>query len=208
MPETYSNHPLYIERIQCTVNSALSHHSQLACFFVTLRFPQNKACRDDHDAISRFIDALKYQINTYIDVKRSQDKRVHSTTLHYIWAREFGIRNENKHYHVVLILNKNTFHQLGHYSLPDSGPGSLANMIQRAWCSAIKLPVGSYANLASFTPEFPCMWIENNAPFQRTQAEKRMFYLAKYYSKRGGDNKHSFECSQSSPSLLNGRKRN
>jgi len=206
MPVNYSYHSPYIERILQTVNSAVSIHSQLACFFITLRFPQNGTGRDDDEAISRFIDALKYQINAYIDFKRSEGKRVHSTTLHYIWAREFGPRNGNKHYHVVLMLNKNTFHQLGNYILPDSGPGSLANLIQRAWCSAIKLPTESHANLASFPSEFPCMWIENNNPFQRTDAEKRMFYLAKRYSKRNGDDKHSFECSQSRPSLLNGRK--
>lgn len=206
MSVNYSYHPPYIARILQTVNSAVSIHSQLACFFVTLRFPLNGTGRDDDKAISRFIDALKYQINAYIDYKRSEGKRVHPTMLHYIWAREFGTRNGNKHYHVVLMFNKNTFHQLGNYTLPDSGPGTLANLIQRSWCSAIKLPIELYANLASFPSDFPCMWIENNNTFQRTDAEQRMFYLAKRYSKCNGDDKHSFECSQFRPSLLNGRK--
>ncbi|MDJ6853225.1 inovirus Gp2 family protein [Salmonella enterica] len=206
MSESYLYHPLYIDRIQQTVNSAVSDHSRLACFFATLRFPQQGQCRDDSEVISRFFDALKYQINRYIDIKRSEDKRVHATTLHAVWAREFGARNGNKHYHVALMLNKDTFHALGHYSFSATGAGSLAILLQKAWCSATGLSPELYASLVSFPPDLPCMWIEHNEPYQRTAVEQRMFYLAKTFSKRNGDGERSFGCTQHSPTLLNGRK--
>lgn len=206
MSESYSYRQDYIERIRQTLNVSVRHHSRLACFFITLRFPQQGACRDDSEVISRFFDALKYQINRYIDIKRLDGKRVHATTLHGAWAREFGLKNGNKHYHVALMLNKDTFHTLGHYSFSSSGAGSLANLIQKAWCSATGLPVDLHACLASFSPDLPCMWIEHNDPYQRTAVEQRMFYLAKNYSKRCGDGERSFGCTQNNPSLLNGRK--
>lgn len=206
MSAFYSYRQDYIERIQQTLNVAVSHHSRLACFFSTLRFPQQGQCRDDSEVISRFFDALKYQINRYIDIKRLDGKRVHATTLHAVWAREFGPRNGNKHYHVVLMLNKDTFHVLGHYSFSSSGAGGLANLIQKAWCSATGLSPEFYASLVSFPPDLPCMWIEYNDPYQRTAVEQRMFYLAKAFSKRNGDGERSFGCTQHPPTSLNGRK--
>ncbi len=40
-----------------------------------------------------------------------------------------------KHYHVILLLNKDTWCSLGDFS----EPSSLATMIQEAWCSALHL---------------------------------------------------------------------
>lgn len=198
--------PLYIDRIQQTTNTAINCHQRLACFFVTLRFPQEGIFRDDSKAISRFFDALKYQINSYIDYKRYSDKRVHPTALHYLWAREFGPKNRHKHYHVVLMLNKDTFHTLGNYKFSIDESGSLLNLIQKAWCSAIALPPEIHHNLASVPDKHPCMWIENNNPEQRAAVEPRMFYLAKEFSKQINDGERSFGCSQNHPSWLNGRK--
>ncbi|MGZ0302454.1 inovirus Gp2 family protein [Citrobacter freundii] len=198
--------PSYANRIQQTITTAINCHPRLACFFVTLRFPQDIKSRDGKRTISRFFDALKYQINEYVDYKRLSGKRAHPTTLYYLWAREFGFKNGNKHYHVVLMLNKDTFHTLGDYNFSISTPDSLSNLIQKAWCSALDLPPEAYHNLASAPDKRPCMWIENNDPFQKAAAEQRMLYLAKEYSKQNGDGERSFGCSQNNPSLLNGRK--
>lgn len=198
--------PLYIDRIQQTINCAINCHQRLACFFVTLRFPQEEIFRDNSKSISRFFDALKYQINAYIDYKRLSNIRVHPTKLYYLWAREFGTKNGNKHYHIVLMLNKDTFHTFGNYNFSSAKRGSLLNLIQKAWCSAIELPPEINHNLASAPDKRPCMWIENNDPDQRIAAEGRMFYLAKEFSKQSGDGERSFGCSQTNPSWLNGRK--
>ncbi|MCW0137115.1 inovirus Gp2 family protein [Escherichia coli] len=48
---------------------------------------------------------------------------------------EFGKMYGRKHYHVILLLNKDTWCSLGDFS----EPSSLATMIQEAWCSALHL---------------------------------------------------------------------
>ncbi|HEI0015175.1 TPA: inovirus-type Gp2 protein, partial [Escherichia coli] len=63
------------------------------------------------------------------------NKRVRATTLRYFWCREFGKEKGRKHYHVILLLNKDTWCSPGDFTVPSS----LAAMIQEAWCSALHL---------------------------------------------------------------------
>ncbi|HBA8308526.1 TPA: inovirus Gp2 family protein, partial [Escherichia coli] len=84
---------------------------------------------------SRFFGSLKAKIQAYQRKKRRANKRVRATTLRYFWCREFGKEKGRKHYHVILLLNKDTWCSLGDFS----EPSSLATMIQEAWCSALHL---------------------------------------------------------------------
>ena len=57
--------------------------------------------------ISRFC-ILKAKIPVFTSGKNDDaNKRVRATTLRYFWCREFG-RKRRKHYHVILLLNKDT----------------------------------------------------------------------------------------------------
>ncbi len=58
-----------------------------------------------------------------------------ATTLHYFWCREFGKEKGRKHYHVILLLNKDTRCSPGDFTVPSS----LATLIKLAWCSALHL---------------------------------------------------------------------
>lgn len=206
MQSNYTYVSSYEEGIERTLNSAVESHSRLACFFITLRFPLEGTARDDNNVISRFTDALKYQFNNYIDAKRADDKNVHKTAMHFIWAKEFGKINGNKHYHFNPLFNKDTFHTLGNYCSPSEGTGSLANMIQHSWCSALGVPTELNRGLVHFMDDKPCMWLENNNPQQRDAIRQRMQYLAKEETKERGDNTHSFGTSQAKPTMLDGRK--
>ncbi|MDQ4586627.1 YagK/YfjJ domain-containing protein, partial [Escherichia coli] len=42
------------------------------------------------------------RIDAYQKRKHREGKRVHPTTLHYVWAREFGECKGKKHYHLML----------------------------------------------------------------------------------------------------------
>ncbi|MEN1769105.1 YagK/YfjJ domain-containing protein, partial [Pseudomonas aeruginosa] len=106
---------------------ALDVHPRLTALRVDLRLPDVPAATDAA-VISRFINALKARINAYQKRKRREGKRVHPTTLHYAWAREFGELKGKKHYHLLLLVNRDTWCRAGDYR----APGSLAGMIKQA----------------------------------------------------------------------------
>jgi len=207
MYSSYSYSPEHLKRIEQTLESAMMAHKRLSCFFITLRFPHRDISRDDNKVISRFTDALKYHINSYIDLKRSEGKRVHATAFYYIWAKEFGTINGNKHYHINLLLNKDTFHRLGGYEYSSAEIDSLANMIQKAWCSAAGLNPSIHSSMIHFAKDLPCMWIENDNIEQKIKVQNRINYLAKNETKDNDSNNRSFHCNQTKPSWLNGNKR-
>ncbi|MCX0048088.1 inovirus Gp2 family protein, partial [Escherichia coli] len=129
---TYKYNPFWQQRIRETVRHALNVHPRLTALRVDLRFPDVPAATDAA-VISRFINALKARIDAYQKRKHREGKRVHPTTLHYVWAREFGEFKGKKHYHLMLLVNRDTWCRAGDYRAPES----LAGMIKQAWCSAL-----------------------------------------------------------------------
>ncbi len=124
---TYKYNPFWQQRIRETVLHALNVHPRLTALRIDLRLPDVPAATDAA-VISRFINALKARIDAYQKRKRREGKRVHPTTLHYAWAREFGELKGKKHYHLLLLVNRDTWCRAGDYR----DPGSLAGMIEQA----------------------------------------------------------------------------
>ncbi|EEZ9016576.1 TPA: inovirus Gp2 family protein [Escherichia coli] len=187
---TYKYNPFWQQRIRETVRHALAVHPRLTALRVDLRLPDISA-ETDAAVISRFVNALKARINAYQKRKRREDKRVHPTTLHYAWAREFGERKGKKHYHLLLLVNRDTWCAAGDYR----APGSLAGMIKQAWCSALGVDAGCHATLATF-PEHPALWLtrDDDAGFQ--QLLERADYLAKVHTKACCTGERNFGCSR------------
>lgn len=150
---TYKYNPLWQQRIRETVRHALNVHPRLTALRVDLRLPDVPAATDAA-VISRFINALKARIDAYQKRKHREGKRVHPTTLHYVWAREFGEFKGKKHYHLMLLVNRDTWCRAGDYRAPES----LAGMIKQAWCSALGVDVGCHATLVHF-PVRPAVWL-------------------------------------------------
>ena len=136
---------------QC--GTPLNVHPRLTALRVDLRFPDVPAATDAA-VISRFINALKARIDAYQKRKHREGKRVHPTTLHYVSAREFGECKGKKHYHLMLLVNRDTWCRAGDYR----APGSLAGMIEQAWCSALGVDAGCHATLVHF-PAWPAVWL-------------------------------------------------
>ncbi len=86
---TYKYNPFWQQRIRETVRHALDVHPRLTALRVDLRLPDVPAATDAA-VISRFINALKARIDAYQKRKHREGKRVHSSTLHYAWARSSG----------------------------------------------------------------------------------------------------------------------
>jgi len=76
---------------------------------------------------------------------------VRATTLRYFWCREFGKEKGRKHYHVILLLNKDTWCSPGDFTVPSS----LATLIQLAWCSALHLEPWQGNGLVHFSRRTP-----------------------------------------------------
>ncbi|MDV1443307.1 inovirus Gp2 family protein [Klebsiella variicola subsp. variicola] len=182
--------PFWQQRITDIFLNALKAYPRILMLRVDLRIPDIPAATDAA-VISRFTDSLKSKIYACQQRKKKEGKRVHATTLRYIWAREYGPKNGKKHYHMVLLLNRETWCSAGNYS----DPGSLAGLIKQAWCSALRVDTQEYATLAHF-PENPALWIDRDNNTQIQQGLERASYLAKDYTKITGDGERNFGCSQ------------
>ena len=183
--------PFWQQRIADTFQNALNDYTRVLMLRVDLRFPDAPAVTDAA-VISRFTESLKAKITASQQRKKGEGKRVHSTTLRYIWAREYGEINANKHYHVVLLLNRDSWHCAGDYN----SPYSLAGLTKQAWCSALRLDTQRYATLAHF-PQNSALWINRDDPSQLQKGLERASYLAKHHTKVTGDGERNFGCSQS-----------
>ncbi|WP_048796422.1 YagK/YfjJ domain-containing protein, partial [Serratia sp. 506_PEND] len=113
------------------------------------------------------------------------------TTLRFVWAREFGEIKGKKHYHAVLLLNRDTWCGPGDYQDPET----LAGMIKQAWCSALKVDAQAHAVLARF-PKHPVSWLTRGDDAQLQQALAQAAYLAKRETKETGDGERNFGCSR------------
>lgn len=133
----------WLSRFESILNGALAQHRAVSLIRVDLRFPEYMPATImdtdlDSAVISRFFASLKAKIQAYQRKKRRANKRVRATTLRYFWCREFGKEKGRKHYHVILLLNKDTWCSPGDFTVPSS----LATLIQLAWCSALHLSPG------------------------------------------------------------------
>lgn len=160
MNSTYLLNASYAERTRQVFYAATEQYPRLAVFRADLRFPVDGTGRRDERVISRFIDSLKTHMASQFSAKRQAGITCdHPTSLRYIWCREYGLQSGNRHYHVVLLLNKDAFHQLGSFDPPESGKlPSTANLIQKARCSALSLPRPQYASRVRF-PDGQPIWI-------------------------------------------------
>ena len=187
---SYTVNPFWQQRIADTFKNALGAYPRVLMLRVDLRLPNTPAATDAA-VISRFIDSLKVKISAYLLRKHREGNRRRMTDLRYIWAREHGEINGKKHYHVVLLLNREVWCSAGNYN--DST--SLAGLIKQAWCSALRVDNDEYATLAHF-PQNPACWIDLGNNEQLQEALVRASYLAKNHTKVTGDGERNFGCSQ------------
>ncbi|MEG6350539.1 inovirus Gp2 family protein [Enterobacter hormaechei] len=187
---SYTYDPFWQQRIADTFSCALNAYTRLLALRVDLRLPDTPAATDAA-VISRFTDSLKARIDALQARQRREGKRVWPTTLRFVWAREFGEIKGKKHYHAVLLLNRDTWCGPGDYKDPDS----LAGMIKHAWCSALKVDAQAHAVLARF-PKSPVSWLTRGNTTELQQALAQAAYLAKRETKVTGDGERNFGCSR------------
>lgn len=185
----------YLNGINKTIQAALEEHPRTFALRVDLRLPDDVLARIDAAVISRFFDSLKAKLKADSNKKRAEGKRVHPCTLRYVWVREFNQREYKKHYHVLLLLNKDAYAFLGDYRASE---GNLAALITQSWLSALGFKDERYQSLAYF-PDNPCYYLDVKTLDTDGVYEKlitRVSYLAKERSKISNDGERNFGCSQ------------
>lgn len=191
----------YVIRIEETIGKALESHSRTLALRFDLRLPDidhENFGGTDSKAITRFFQSLKEQIHADLLRKKKNNKRSHPTSIRYAWAREFEQRGIKPHYHILLLLNKDTYCVPGKY---DSELHNLAFMIKEAWCRALRLGEDYLLRahpLAHF-PKDPFVWLDINKPDLNESYQilrHRSLYLAKVRSKHNEDGFRNFGTSQ------------
>lgn len=194
----------YVIRIHDTITKALNEYPRVMVLRVDLRLPEIEtgSYKNDSGIVTRFIVSLKAQIEADLLKKCHAGKRVHSSHVRHIWAREFN-EDGKKHYHVALLFNREAYAYPGSYtSTYGEYTHNLAMMIMEAWVRALRL--NTAVNRRQYYPlvEFPvnCYYHlsknHNDFTTQLSGVTDRLNYLAKDYSKDNSDGQRNFGCSQ------------
>lgn len=188
---------LHMQRLKALLDYALSEYSRVLAFMVGLNLPSTGVhCGDDPEAITRFILSVNAQFKAYMKRRKKAGKRVYPCKLLYAWVREFGGENGNKHYHVLMLVNREVFSK----TMLDFGSeremkGLLTRIIYRAWLRALR-----YRGIKRVPVRLPTTAYElNRHSFDQNYYKTALghfSYLAKEYTKLSGDGHRNFGCSQ------------
>ena len=184
----------YQQAFYDVIRNAVDEFPRTVTLRVDLRFPRRYQYGDSNREVTRFIESLKAKLLVDCQRKNRRWGRNRNNRLRYVWVREVGERNRRKHYHVLLLLNKDFYHGAGRFNADDS----LYALIQQAWCSAFGLESAQYSALANMT-ENGCFYLNRKSPdyMQRiNELLKRMEYLAKNHTKCYDDGYRSIGMSR------------
>ncbi|MES2024166.1 MAG: inovirus-type Gp2 protein [Pseudomonadota bacterium] len=114
---TFTYNPNYQSRIATTVDKALQSHNRVTAIRVDLRLPNNFGGLDMSSSImTRFVESLKAKIAADLRRKEQAWGRKLLCSLKDVWVREVGPINGKKHFHVLLLMNKDVYHSLGDFN--------------------------------------------------------------------------------------------
>lgn len=184
----------YQQAFYNVINNAVDEFPRTLALRIDLRFPGDYQYGDSNRDVTRFIESLKAKLLVDCRRKNRRWRRNWNNRLRYVWVREVGERNHRKHYHVLLLLNKDFYRSAGVYKVD----GSLYALIQQAWCSALGLKLTQYSAFVNMT-ENGCFYLNRNSPNymgQVTGLLKRMEYLAKNHTKCYDDGYRSIGMSR------------
>lgn len=195
----------YLSRMIDVINKGINEHPRTFAIRIDLRIPglgynaplmehdiPTSFAKTDASVISRFFSSLDAKIIADINARKRAGSRVHSCTLRYVWVKEQN-HDHKVHYHIFILLNKDTYAFLGQYT----GIDNLAYMIISAWSSALGVHIDLVRELVHF-PENPCYYLDINKPDFYLILDRfiyRISYMAKIKSKNINQHYRSFGCS-------------
>ncbi|HGM9945903.1 inovirus Gp2 family protein [Providencia zhijiangensis] len=183
--QEYSYNKKYQNVFVDVINQAVNEFPRTLALRIDLRFPSDYKYSNSSLEITRFIESLKAKLRVDCLRKNKIWGRRWRNRLRYIWVREIGNSNRRKHYHALLLLNKDLYHGAGKFD----SDNSLAALIQQAWYSALGLDSIMYSSLVHFPVSGVFHLNINKEDYEQklNQLLKRMEYLAKNYTKSYDD---------------------
>lgn len=189
----------HMQRLEALTAFVMNEHARVLAFGLDLSLPQHNQHKGYESAvITRFIASLKAQIAAYLKRRSREGKRIYPCPVYYAWAREFGDLNGNKHYHLVLLVNREVFScMMLKLGFKGTGRGLLLTMAAKAWSHALKLK-GKAKEKVSYhlAGVFELNRREGTHSSDYESYLKRICYLAKKRSKENDDGERNFGCSQ------------
>jgi len=188
----------YLDRFKEVVDNATKDHSRVMAFRVDLRLPDGgQHTVSDSAVITRFFESLKAQIRAHQMANKKKGIRIYRCKLRYAWVREFGSKKEKKHYHVVIIINKDAYAWPGDLRCPlKNKRGVILLMVFKAWRRAIKSK--SECDQLIHMPAVYYHLNKKDAQDTCTYDELmyHISYMAKLKTKNTDDGDRNFGCSQ------------
>ncbi len=164
----------YLEGLHSTLVKATNAHSRTLGIRFELLFPQDGIINEERidGCISKFVEALKYQIKVANSKCMPCGRPVHASDVRYVWVREQD-SSVSPHYHFLLLLNRDAFHTLGKFEV---GRDNLFNRIRKAWNTALGLmPQMDYQYI--YIPQNSTYHVNDSSGFSD------LFYRASYLCK-------------------------
>ena len=145
----------YAEKLTRVIEKALAQYPRTLAVLVNTHLPNDSDSDipasvniQTEKLMSRFIDSLKAKIKAHIHRKERSDKRCHDTRVRYFWCREIGPKSGHPHYHMLILVNKDTFHSLGRFHQEGS---NLVSYIMEAWLSGLGISPDTVADPERYT---------------------------------------------------------
>lgn len=186
----------YLESAHSTVMDALRDYPRLYAVRVDLRFPQTYWPLEGqvlgNDYISKFNRSLRAKIDYSQQCSESMGCRGRPTVPRYIWSREYDQYAFKPHFHVLLLLNRDSYHRLGRF---DAAHGNLMSRITDAWASALGLEGIACQGLVH-VPENAEYWVSRGDGVGLAELFQRVSYMCKAESKCFVDGCHPFGSSR------------
>ncbi|MBC3946727.1 inovirus Gp2 family protein [Erwinia persicina] len=188
----------YLQGIEKTIGRAQKDYTRVLAIRVDFRFPTGEEklskVRTDSGVITRCMKSLTERITADLNRRKKADKRVYPCRLRYVWVREFS-KSGKKHYHVLLLLNREVYRHPGNYTKTE---GTLASIIAGAWMSAIASTDPKDRYLTNFAMNGYYYMDVNGEKYIETRDYLlfRTAYMAKVATKKSEDGERNFGSSQ------------
>lgn len=197
--DNYTINEHYMNKINITLCRSMEAYPRLMVVFAIGRLPDDYADIDTLNIPSDFMASLVAQVQADLKRKAKKGIRTYPCKVRSVWVREFDKEpglEEKKHYHLMLTFNKDAYAFLGDYKALD---GNLSSMIRKAWCRALHVDYPENRSLLVFPDKNPTYFLLSKEGKETEKYRKFIYhasYLAKEETKRKGDGKRNFGCSQ------------
>ncbi|PHI30971.1 inovirus Gp2 family protein [Budvicia aquatica] len=189
----------HLNRFEEVIQRTLKDTSRVMAFRLDLRLPDGALDIDkDSAVITRFFASLRAQIKAHELRNKKRGIRVYPCNLQYLWVREFGLEKNKKHYHLLILVNKDAYYSPGDISGKlDTKRGVLTLMAIKAWLRALKLSDESYRSLVYLPSAYYHLKKQEGL---NSQVYRDLIYhtsyMAKLATKSSEDGERNFGCSQ------------